>query len=82
MFLAEQIAFMTLLKNDLHIEGALFGFAGFIYLLFLENEGPPTQLTGISFCDEDLGKSQLNFHNEHAVFMAGRYKSQVMTTIW
>jgi hypothetical protein len=73
---------MSLLKNGLHIEGALFGFAGFIYLLFLEIEGPPPRLTGISFCGEDLGKSQLNFHNEHAIVMAGRYKSQVMTTTW
>lgn len=82
MFSAERIAFTPLIKLGTHIEGALFGFAGFIYLLFLEKEGPPPRLTGISFCGEDLGKSQLNFHNEQATDMAGRYKSQTITTTW
>lgn len=79
---SETISFTPLRKHGIHVEGALFGFSGFIYLLFLEKEGPPPRLTGISFCGEDLGKSQLNFHNEQATMMAGRYRSQILATRW
>jgi hypothetical protein len=78
----DTIHFSPLIKANHHIEGGIFSFRGFIFLLFLEEDGPPPRLTGISVFDEDLGKSQLNFHNQQAIEKVGKYTSQILEFTW
>jgi hypothetical protein len=78
----DTVQFLPLNKHNTHIEGGLFGFRGQMLLLFLEPEGPPEPLDGISMNGEDLGRAQLNFHNEQILVNSGKYRSQVIDIRW
>jgi hypothetical protein len=78
----DTVRFAPLIKNQQYIAGGLWSFHGFRYLLFLQHEGPPQPLSGVSFDGEDLGQSQLNFHNEQARENVGKYLSHVVQTKW
>jgi hypothetical protein len=75
-------SFAPLIKHRNQIEGGLFAFRGLRFLLFLEPEGPPVTLDGIFIDGEDLGNSQLNFHNRQITENTGKYRSQVLTIDW
>ncbi len=51
-------------------------------MLYLEPEGPPTPLTGISFAGHDIGSAQLNFHNETVYEKTGKFNSQILEIDW
>jgi hypothetical protein len=78
----DTVGFSPLIKDGVRIEGGLFLFRGFCFLLFLEPEGPPDPLTGIDFAGEDLGHAQLNFHNRQINEDVGKFRSQVLTIDW
>ena len=78
----DTVGFSPLIKNHERIEGGLFAFRGLRCLLFLEPEGPPTPLTGIFLEGDDLGDSQLNFHNRQIKVRIGKYTSQILTVDW
>jgi hypothetical protein len=78
----ENFTFSPLLKHQHHIEGGLFSFRGFLYLLFLEPDGPPDPLDGVLHGGEDLGQCQLNFHNREISDKERGYLSQVVTVKW
>ncbi len=81
---SDAVGFAPLIINrhGKHIEGGLFSFRGFWFLLFLEPEGPPTPLTGLSIEGEDLGQCQLNFHNRQMYEDMGGHRSQILTIDW
>jgi len=60
----DTIAFSPLIKDEKYIAGGLFSFRGFMFLLFLGAEGPPSRLTGVKLGEEDLSLAQLNYHNK------------------
>jgi hypothetical protein len=78
----DTLAFAPLNKVNKYVGGGLFAFRGFLFLLFLLPEGPPIPLTDIYFEDENLGSSQLNFHNLQINMEQGKYLSQVIEFIW
>lgn len=69
-------------RNGPRVEGGLFVFRGQSFLLFLEPQGPPQPLHGLMLNGEDLGRSQLNFHNVTINFKEGKYLSQVLNIDW
>lgn len=78
----DNLSFGPLIKDRQVIEGGLFSFYGFYYLLFLEPQGPPHNLKGVKFMGEDLGQSHLNFHISRINVNEGKYRSQVLLTDW
>ena len=62
--------------------GGPFSFRGFRFLLFLTSVGPPSTLDGVWFDGEDVGKSQLNYHNRRIDEFCGKYKSQIVEINW
>jgi hypothetical protein len=78
----DTVQVLPLIKNDRHIEGALFTFRGISVLLFLESEGPPEPLTGIFLNGEDIGNARLNFHNKEIRGMGGKYLSHLLKIAW
>ncbi|MFN0191666.1 MAG: hypothetical protein ACKVP5_06780 [Aestuariivirga sp.] len=78
----DSFAFAPLIKDLKHVEGGLFLFRGFCYLLFLEPDGPPHPLTGISIEGIDVGQCQLNFHNRRVTDNERGCKSQVLEVEW
>lgn len=81
MHSSERVAFCPM-KVQEHIEGGLFLFRGFTFLLFLEENGLPAGLNGVSFNGEDLSRSQLYFRHREAIDKTGIYKSQILTFEW
>jgi hypothetical protein len=79
---ADILNFYPLIKNHDHIEGGLFSFRGFNYLLFLESEGSPHPIGGVFMGPEDLGDCQLNFHNDRIKQNEKGYLSQVVNISW
>jgi len=79
---SEELVFSPLIKHRHHIEGGLFSFRGFLYMLFLETDGPPGPLHGVFLEGEDLGHCQLNFHNREISDVERGYLSQVLTVRW
>jgi len=77
----EMLSFEPRIKHQ-HIEGGLFTFRGFHYLLFLEADGPPQPLDGVFVAAEDLGNCQLNFHNRRVDENEKGYLSQVLEISW
>jgi hypothetical protein len=75
------VRFSPLLKQGANVEGGLFSFRG-QRLLFLEEEGPPRPLTGVSIDGDDLGGAQLSFHLKEIKVMQGEYVSEVITFVW
>jgi len=78
----DTIVFAPLIKDKTYIAGGLFAFRGFRFLLFLMPQGPPSPLSGVNFEGEDLGKSQLNYHNQLINEFQGKYKSQLVEIKW
>jgi hypothetical protein len=78
----DRIGFAPLLKDKTYIAGGLFSFRGFRFLLFLMPQGPPTPLDAVLLDGEDVGKSQLNYHNRRIDEYSGRHKSQVLEIKW
>lgn len=73
---------MTLLKNG-HIEGGLFNFHGFGFMLVVEPEGPaPNALAGISFGSQDLGDIKPLFRGKSIITRLGKYKSHELKVRW
>lgn len=78
----ETVGFAPLIKDSAYIAGGCFWFRGYRLLLYLEPAGPPERLTGIVVNGEDLGNSQLNYHNRRIDFLQGRHVSQVVHVDW
>ena len=78
----DTVRFAPLLKQGVNVEGGLFSFRGQRLLLFLEDEGPPQPLRGVSIDGEDLGDAQLNFHLKEIKVMQGEYLSEILTFEW
>ena len=78
----DTLLFSPLVKDTRHIEGGLFLFRGFRFLLFLEPDRPPQPLTGVSLNGEDWGQCQFNFHNQEIREFIGKYLSQIATIKW
>ena len=79
---SDKVGFAPLIKENNYIDGGLFSFRGFRFLLFLDAEGPPERLTGIGFPGDDWSNSQLNYHNKKINFTLGKYLSQVVEITW
>ena len=69
-------------KDKTYIAGGLFSFRGFRFLLFLMPQGPPSPLDGVWLDGEDVGKSQLNYHNRLIGEFSGKNKSQDVEIKW
>lgn len=79
----DTVGFAPLIKQaNRRIEGGLFTFRGYRFLLFLEPEGPPQPLSGVYFGGEDVGHSHLNFHLDYINEDLGKFRSQVITFDW
>lgn len=78
----DSFLFSPVIKDKKYIAGGLFSFRGFKYLLFLMPEGPPKTLDGVFLNGEDIGKSQLNFHNTKINENTGKYLSQIVNIKW
>ena len=78
----DTIGFAPLIKDKTYIAGGLFSFRGFRFLLFLMPQGPPSPLSGVWLEGEDVGKSQLNYHNRLINEFRGKHKSQVVEIKW
>jgi hypothetical protein len=78
----DTVRFSPLLKQGANVERGLFSFRGQRLLLFLEDEGPPQPLRGVSIDGEDLGDSQLSFHLKEIKVMQGKYLSEILTFEW
>jgi hypothetical protein len=76
------VALAPLIKEKTYIAGGLFSFRGFRFLLFLMPEGPPSPLDGVWLDGEDVGQSQLNYHNQRIDEFCGKHKSQVTEIAW
>jgi len=72
---------LTLINSNC-IEGALFTFRGFGFLLFLEEEGPPRSLAGISLGDHDLSTVTPIFHATAFKSKLGKYHSHTLDIRW
>jgi hypothetical protein len=80
---SDVISFSPLIKDKSYIAGGKFSFRGFKFLLFLLPEGPPEQLTGIRFGEEDWGQAQLNYHNRSITEeLQGHRLSQIVDIDW
>lgn len=78
----DTLEFAPLIKDGHHVEGGLFSFRGFSFLLFLEADGPPAALSGLFIGDVHLGGCQLNLRNSRVDEHERGYKSQVLDIVW
>lgn len=79
--LEDRVQVLPLDRNG-RVEGGLFTFRGFTFLLFLESDGPPQPITGLVMNGEDIGNAQLLLHNKEFKCTLGRYLSQSVKIIW
>ncbi|MGH2567337.1 MAG: hypothetical protein ACRDGA_03290 [Bacteroidota bacterium] len=77
-----KVAFTPLIKDNRFIAGGLFGFYGFMFMIFLLPEGPPNPMSGLSFLGTDLGICQANYHNNRVNKSVNNYLSQVLIFDW
>lgn len=79
----DTVSFSPLIQKDgLRVESGLFSFRGYGFVLGLEPEGLPQPLHGVMLNGEDLGVTQLNFHNKTVFIKEGRYLSQELSIDW
>lgn len=78
----DHVGFSAIHHLDSHIIAGGFTFRGLRFLLYLEPEGPPKDLRGISISGEDLGDNQLLFHLKSIKEQTGKYLSQSITIDW
>ena len=64
------------------IDGCLFLFRGFLMVLFFGAQGVPTPLIGVQFMGVDLGRTQMNFHNDTIHVNVGKHRSQSIKIAW
>ena len=78
----DRVQCLTLVGENKCVEGAIFGFRGFGFLLYLEPKGPPRSLAGVSFGGRDLGDLRPMFHDSSVITKIGKYKSHVLKIKW
>lgn len=79
----EELVFAALVqKAEDRIEGGLFKFHGFRFLLFLEPSGPQKRLSGVKMDEGDWAISQLKRHTREITETQGDYASQILTISW
>ncbi len=76
-----KVSFAPLFKNNLHIEAGLIWFRGFMYMLFLEEDGP-APLTGLVVQGEDLTNAFVAYHPRRVNFDIGKHPSQQLLIKW
>jgi hypothetical protein len=79
---SDTVKFTPLIKDGHHIDGCLFAFRGFRYLLFLGVEGLTTLPRGIGQPGEDWSISQLNYHLAEMRAMINGRLSHVIRVKW
>jgi hypothetical protein len=78
----DRIQCLTLVGDKKCVEGAIFGFRGFGFLLYLEPEEPPQSFAGISFGGKDLGDLRLMFRDSSFITTIGKHKSHILKIKW
>jgi hypothetical protein len=80
--LQDRVQCLTLQGENNRVKGALFGFGGFGFLLYLETDGPEDSLGGVSFGGKDLGDAKLLYRDSSFRTRVGKYESHVLRIAW
>lgn len=80
--MSDGLGFSSINYKGTHIVGGIFSFAGWRLFLYLDSEGPPADLGGVSFAGANLGDGDLLFHPKGLKVMCGKYLSHVLECAW